>query len=77
MTNQYNTTVNRELEQCVEQLVALALEPVTLQAGAGNATEQRVDKTLALAQRISNIRQHLSGHEQMPRYDLEVDNTAL
>ena len=53
------TTVNREIEQCVEQLVALALES---QAGAG---EQRVDKMLALAERISNIRQHLSGHEQM------------
>ena len=77
MTNSYHTTVNREIEECVEQLVALAFEPVTLQAGPQGATKQRELKTLALAQRISNIRQHLSGHEQMPRYDLEVDNTAL
>ena len=61
----YTTTVNREIEKCAEQLVALALEPVVLQAGPGNANEQRVDKMLALAERISNIRQHLSGHEQM------------
>lgn len=58
-------TINREIEQCVEQLVALALEPVVLQSGAGNASQQREDKMLALAKRISNIRQHLSGHEQM------------
>lgn len=77
MTNQYHTTVVRELEECAEQLVALAFEPVTLQSGPHGATKQRELKTLALAQRISNIRQYLSGHEQMPRYDLEVDNTAL
>jgi hypothetical protein len=46
------TTVNREIEQCVEQLIKLAFEP-------------KQQELLALAERISNIRQHLSGHEQM------------
>jgi|SaaInl74LU_5_DNA_1037368.scaffolds.fasta_scaffold175561_1 hypothetical protein len=65
LTNPYHTTVSREIERCAEQLVKMAFEPVVLQAGAGNASEQRVDKMLALADRIVNIRQHLSGHEQM------------
>tara|TARA_R110000796_G_scaffold219836_1_gene335913 strand:- start:7 stop:195 length:189 start_codon:yes stop_codon:yes gene_type:complete len=52
-TNELHTPVVKEIEECVALLVHC----------------RSLDEQLALARRISNIRECLSGHEQMPIWE--------